>query len=542
MALEDLIRQRREKILKWRELAIPPYAYSWAVTHHAEELIARGERVTQELGDVVRVAGRILTMRGHGRAGFAHLLDGSGRIQLYFKGDHLVEQFHAYELLDVGDWIGAEGALFRTRTGEITIRVDRFELLAKSLRPLPEKWHGLKDPETRFRQRYADLFMNLEVREVFRKRARLIAALRAGLDARDYLEVETPVLQPLYGGAFARPFVTKHNALDIDLYLRISNELYLKRLIVGGFERVYEFARDFRNEGMDRTHNPEFTMLEFYQAFADVSDMMSLTEALFVAAAERVCGSVKTSYQGAALDFTPPFPRVSMLDAGSEKVGESVHALDREQLARLAEARGIGVRPGTGAGGLLDALFSELIQPELVNPTFVVDYPVETSPLARVSRTNPKVVERFELFVAGMELANAFSEQNDPDAQRQAFEAQSGRRDQGDEETQPMDLDYVRALEYGMPPTGGCGIGIDRMAMILTDSRSIRDVLLFPALRPEEGAREVEDEEVVQAVVDMQAEGGPVTPPEAPAQDPAAPPKVVAESVAAPTKGRPPAR
>ncbi len=542
MALEDLIRQRREKILKWRELDIPPYAYSWAVTHHADELIARGDQVTQELGDVVRVAGRLLTMRGHGKAGFAHLLDGSGKIQLYFKGDHLLEQFHAYELLDVGDWIGVEGALFRTRTGEITIRVDRFELLAKSLRPLPEKFHGLKDPETRFRQRYADLFMNLEVREVFRKRARLIATLRAGLDARDYLEVETPVLQPLYGGAFARPFVTQHNALDIDLYLRISNELYLKRLIVGGLERVYEFARDFRNEGMDRTHNPEFTMLEFYQAFADVSDMMALTEALFVAAAERVCGSVKTSYQGTPLDFTPPFPRVSMLDSVSEKVGESVHDLDRAQLERLAEARGIGVRPGTGAGGLLDALFSELVQPELVNPTFVVDYPVETSPLARVSRTNPKVVERFELFVAGMELANAFSEQNDPDAQRQAFEAQVGRRDQGDEETQPMDLDYVRALEYGMPPTGGCGIGIDRMAMILTDSRSIRDVLLFPALRPEEGVREVDDDEVVQAVVDMQAEGGPVVPPEAPANDPATTVKAVSESVVAPTKGRPQAR
>ncbi len=541
MALEDLIRQRREKILKWRELDIPPYAYSYAVTHHAQELIAQGDRVTQDPGDVVKVAGRILTMRGHGKAGFAHLLDGSGKIQLYFKGDHLVEQFHAYQLLDVGDWIGVEGALFRTRTGEITIRVDRFQLLAKSLRPLPEKWHGLKDPETRFRQRYADLFMNLEVREVFRKRARLIAALRSGLDARDYLEVETPVLQPLYGGAFARPFVTQHNALDIELYLRISNELYLKRLIVGGLERVYEFARDFRNEGMDRTHNPEFTMLEFYQAFADVSDMMSLTETLFVLSAERVCGSVKTVYQGVALDFTPPFPRVSMLDAVSERVGESVHDLDRDQLARLCAARDIGVRPGTGAGGLLDALFSELVQPELKNPTFVVDYPVETSPLARVSRTNPKVVERFELFVAGMELANAFSEQNDPDAQRQAFEAQVGRRDQGDEETQPMDLDYVRALEYGMPPTGGCGIGIDRMAMIFTDSRSIRDVLLFPGLRPEEGARELDDDDVVQAAADMQAEGGPVVPPEAPANDPASSEPAAATS-GTPAKGSPKAR
>jgi lysyl-tRNA synthetase class 2 len=528
MALEDLIRQRREKILKWRELDIAPYAYSWAVTHHAQDVIARGDQVTQEPGEVVRVAGRILTMRGHGKAGFAHLLDGSGKIQLYFRSDHLVEQFRAYELLDVGDWIGVEGALFRTRTGEITIRVDRFDLLAKSLRPLPEKWHGLKDPETRFRQRYADLFMNLEVREVFRKRARLIAALRAVLDAKDFLEVETPVLQPLYGGAFARPFVTRHNALDIELYLRISNELYLKRLIVGGLERVYEFARDFRNEGMDRTHNPEFTMLEFYQAFADVNDMMALTEELFVAAAERVCGGATTTFQGMALDFTPPFPRVSMLDSVSAKVGESVHALDRDQLARLATARNIAVRPGTGAGGLLDALFSELVQPDLMSPTFVVDYPAESSPLARVSRTNPNVVERFELFVAGMELANAFSEQNDPDAQRHAFEAQVSRRDQGDEETQPMDLDYVRALEYGMPPTGGCGIGIDRFAMILTDSRSIRDVLLFPALRPEEGARELEDEDVVEAAA-------------APGKDAVVPARVASPADAA-AKGRSPAR
>ena len=512
MALEDLIRQRRDKIAQWRDIGVAPYAYSYAVTHSAQELLARGDRVTQEPGEVVGVAGRVMALRGHGKAGFAHLLDGSGKIQLYFRADHLGDQFRRYELLDVGDWIGVRGALFRTRTGEITIRVDAVELLAKALRPLPEKWHGLRDPETRFRQRYADLFMNLEVREVVRRRARLVATLREGLDRRGFLEVETPVLQSLYGGAFARPFVTRHHALDMELYLRISNELYLKRLIVGGLERVYEFARDFRNEGMDRTHNPEFTMLEFYQAFADVSGMLSLTEALVAAAAERVCGGFITRFQDATLDFTPPFPKLSMLDAVSEKLGESIHDLDPVKLARHCQRLGIEVRPGTGAGGLLDALFSERVQPGLVRPTFVVDYPVETSPLARVSRTNPKLVERFELFIAGMELANAFSEQNDPDAQRRAFEAQAARRAQGDEEAQPTDLDYVRALEYGMPPTGGCGIGIDRLAMILTDSRSIRDVLLFPALRPEEGAREIDDDDAARAAANMVDEGSPPLP------------------------------
>ena len=495
MSLQELMRQRREKLAQWRALGAEPYAYRYEPTHRAAELLARGEQVTAEPGERVAVAGRIVTLRGHGKAGFAHLLDATGKIQVYFRADQLGDQFRRYELLDVGDWAGVEGPLFRTRSGEITVRADRVEMLAKALRPLPEKWHGLKDPETRFRQRYADLFMNLEVREVFRKRARLVAALREGLETAGFLEVETPVLQPLYGGAFARPFVTQHHALDMQLFLRISNELYLKRLIVGGLERVYEFSRDFRNEGVDRTHSPEFTMLEFYQAYADVHDMMRLTELLFVSAAERVTGSRTLSYQGQALDFTPPFARMSMLDAVSDKTGERVHALDRAQLARLVSRHGIDTRPGIGAGGLLDALFSELVQPALIQPTFLVDYPVETSPLARAGRTNPAVVERFELFVCGMELANAFSEQNDPDAQHRAFEAQTALRAGGDEEAQPMDHDYVRALEYGMPPTGGCGIGIDRATMLFTDSRSIREVILFPQLRPEEGREEPEAEE-----------------------------------------------
>jgi lysyl-tRNA synthetase class 2 len=493
MSLEELIRQRREKLEQWRALGVQPYAYRYEPTHHAADALARGEAVSEEPGERMRLAGRLMTLRGHGKAGFAHLLDGSGRLQLYFRADQLGEAFRRYELLDVGDWIGVEGRLFRTRTGEITLRVERFELLAKSMRPLPEKWHGLRDPETRFRQRYADLFMNLEVREIFRRRARLTAGLRAGLEGHGYLEVETPVLQPLYGGAFARPFVTRHHALDMDLYLRISNELYLKRLLVGGLERVFEFSRDFRNEGMDRTHNPEFTMLEFYQSFADLFDMLALTETLVSGAVEHARGALRFEYQGQPLDWTPPWPRLSMIAALSERVGEDVGRLDAQGLARIAAGRGVETRPGLGAGGLIDALFGELVQPGLQQPTFVLGHPVEGSPLARVSRENPGVVERFELFVCGMELANAFSEQNDPEAQRHAFELQMARRAGGDEEAQVMDADYVRALEYGMPPAGGVGIGIDRLAMLVTDSRSIRDVILYPQLRPEEGRLEAED-------------------------------------------------
>ena len=502
MSLPELIRQRREKLDRWRALGVEPYAYRYEPTHHIDELLARGEAVTDQPGERVRIAGRLVSLRGHGKAGFAHVLDGTGRLQIYFKADRLGAQFAHYELLDVGDWIGVEGPLFRTRTGEITIAAEDLRMLAKSTRPLPEKWHGLRDPETRYRQRYADLFMNLPVRETFRRRARLVAALRAHLDAAGFLEVETPVLQPIYGGAFARPFTTRHHALDMELYLRISNELYLKRLIVGGLERVYEFSRDFRNEGMDRSHNPEFTLLELYQAFADVHDIMERSESLLCHAIASAYGGLTLEYQGEPLDFSPPWRRLSMLDAVSEATGESLHDLDPERLATAARRHGIETRPGAGAGALLDALFSELIQPGLRQPVFVVDFPVETSPLARVSRTNPKVVERFEVFVAGMEIGNAFSEQNDPDAQARAFEYQMGLRAGGDEEAQVMDQDYIRALEYGMPPTGGVGFGVDRLAMIVTDARSIRDVILFPQLRPEEGRPDggnEDDEELASA-------------------------------------------
>ncbi len=501
MSLAELMRQRREKLAAWRALGIEPYGYRFEVTDTAAGALARADAITEADGPTVALAGRIVSLRGHGKAGFAHLLDGSGRVQLYARADEPGGAFERYQLLDVGDWVGVEGTLFRTRTGEITVRARRLELLAKALRPLPEKWHGLRDPETRFRQRYADLFMNLDVRETFRRRARLVSSLRAGLDAAGYLEVETPVLQPLYGGAFARPFTTRHHALDMDLYLRISNELYLKRLLVGGLERVYEFSRDFRNEGMDRAHNPEFTMLEYYRAFADLEDMLGFTEGLVSAAVAAARGTTRFAYQGAELDWTPPWPRLTMDDAVSQAVGEDVRRLDAKRLDAIAAKRGIATRPGLGAGGLLDALFSELVQPGLVRPTFVLDYPVEVSPLARASRRHPGRVERFELFAAGMELANAFSEQNDPDAQRRAFADQAARRAGGDEEAQLTDLDYLRALEYGMPPAGGVGIGIDRLTMLITDARSIREVILFPQLRPEEGRGEPgeEDEPAVEA-------------------------------------------
>lgn len=482
---------RRAKLGELRAQGVEPYPYSYATTHRAQQVLDLGETVTTEPGLLVSIAGRLMARRGHGKAGFGHVLDESGRVQVYCREDVLgARGYGTWGQLDVGDWVGVEGPVFRTRTGEITVQAKAVTLLSKSMRPLPDKWHGLSDPETRYRQRYVDLFMNVDVREVFKKRTKAMATIRRFLDARDFLEVETPVLQPLYGGAFARPFTTRHNALGMDLYLRISNELYLKRLLVGGFERVYEFARDFRNEGIDRSHSPEFTMLEVYQAFADYRHIMRLTEEMFVRLADEVTGGMVFEYQGQRLDFTPPWPEVSILEAVTAKVGEDVSDMDPVRLARLCQSRGLEARHGSGAGGALDELFSALVQPSLIQPTFVVDHPREVSPLAKVKRGNPLVVERFEPFVCGMEVGNAFSEQNDPGEQERQFLLQMERRDQGDEEAQVLDKDYIRALEYGMPPTGGLGVGIDRIVMLLTDSRSIRDVILFPALRPEEGRAE----------------------------------------------------
>jgi lysyl-tRNA synthetase class 2 len=381
--------------------------------------------------------------------------------------------------------IGVEGFVFRTRTGETTVHAREVEILAKSLRPLPEKWHGLKDVETRFRQRYVDLIVNPEVREIFKVRARFIAALRRWLDARDFLEVDTPTLQPIYGGAFATPFVTHHEALDMPLYLRISNELYLKRLIVGGLDRVYEIARDFRNEGIDRTHNPEFSMLEFYQAYADYQDIRVEAEELLVDAIQAATGSLSITYGPHQIDMTPPWKAGTYFGLLQEATGEDLIGADEDKLRQVAFNHDADLGNAKGYGKVVDALFSELVQPKLIEPTFVLDYPFEISPLAKRKRGDDRLVERFELFIAGMEVANCFSEQNDPAEQEHQFDLQGKYREEGDMEAQVKDTDYLRALQYGMPPTGGIGFGIDRLVMLLTDSHNIREVLLFPQLKPE---------------------------------------------------------
>ena len=526
----QLLRTRREKLQGLTDRGIEPFAYGFPRTHRSDEAIhafdlweaegvaedeasagnpIHGEAIPgnaasgksrEELG--VRVAGRVLSWRGHGKTAFAHLQDGGGRIQIYFRTDALgAENFETLDLLDLGDWIGVEGKVFRTRTGEVTVRADSWTMLAKSLRPLPIAKEeidaetgdrvvhsGFADVQSRYRQRYADLAVHPEVRETFRVRARIIGAMRRYLDRHDFLEVETPVLQPIYGGAAARPFTTHHNALDTKLYLRIADELYLKRLIVGGFERVYEIAKDFRNEGIDRTHNPEFTMLEFYEAFADYRDMMRHVEELLRAVAEESLGCHDMSYQGNTIDLGQPFARLGFLEALESRMGEDVLALDdRALLERARKATGESLGDGTARARSLDKLFGALVEPELVQPTFVVDYPLELSPLAKLKRGDPRLTERFELFIAGREIANAFSELNDPLAQRARFEAQGRLLAAGEEEAHPVDEDYLRAMEYGMPPTGGVGIGVDRLVMLMTDSASIRDVILFPTLRPEEG-------------------------------------------------------
>ncbi len=477
--------ERLEKLQSWRRRGVEPYPYSFKRTHRAEELRAR----ESELGDAqVAIAGRIMTMRGHGKTSFATILDASGRMQVYARRDDLGEAYDDWKRLEVGDWVGVRGETFRTRTDELTVHVRDFELLSKSLQPLPDKWHGLADKEVRFRQRYVDLIVNPQVRDVFVKRSRIVAAMRTDLTRRGFLEVETPVLQPLYGGASARPFTTHHNALRFDFFLRIAPELYLKRLLVGGFEGVFEVARNFRNEGMDRTHNPEFTMLELYVAFWDYEDMMQMTEELMAAIAAEVTGDGTLTYGEHRIDFSRPFARLSYLDALEEAVGSSLRHLDATALLREARRLHVDVREDAGRGEILDALFAQLVEPKLVQPTFVMDHPKELSPLAKDHRSKSGVVERFELYAANMELANAFSELNDPLEQRQRFEAQVALREGGDLEAQPLDEDYLRALEFGMPPAGGLGIGVDRVVMLLTDSHSIRDVLLFPALRPTSSA------------------------------------------------------
>lgn len=498
--------QRRHNLAALASLGVDPYPYAYPVTHHAQEVLDGFEALEASQAPVA-LAGRLMAIRSHGKSTFAHLQDKTGRIQLYLKLNIVGEEaYEAVRLLDLGDWVGVSGPVFRTRTGEISVEVREFTFLAKCLRPLPEKWHGLKDTEIRYRQRYLDLVVNEETRRIFTVRAGIIRSLRSFLDERGFLEVDTPVLQPIYGGAFARPFITHHEALDMQLYLRISNELYLKRLIVGGLERVYEIARDFRNEGIDRTHNPEFSMLEFYQAFADYEDMMGVTEEMVAGAIHAATGSHRTSYEGHNLDFTPPWRRVRYFDAIKEATGMDLSGADESQARKGAATLNIDLGDKVGLGQVVDAIFSETVEANLVQPTFVTDFPLELSPLAKRHRERPGVVERFEVFVAGMELANAFSEQNDPAAQEEAFRRQQALREQGDLDAQVTDTDYLRALQTGMPPTGGVGVGIDRLVMLATGAANIREVILFPQLRPEAGDEEHADAAADPASVDAPAD------------------------------------
>ncbi|MDL1970602.1 MAG: lysine--tRNA ligase [Candidatus Desulfofervidaceae bacterium] len=488
---ETLVRQRREKAQKLVEKGVKLYPNDFKPTHRIQEVLNqygdKDEASLANLNKCFRLAGRIIALRRFGRAAFIHFQDATGKLQAYFKQDVLgKEQYEIFKLLDVGDIIGMEGQLFRTKTGELTLMVKWFKLLTKSLHPLPEKYHGLKDVELRYRQRYLDLIVNPEVRERFLKRTKIIQFVRQFLVERDFLEVETPMMQVIPGGALARPFETYHHALGLPLFLRIAPELYLKRLLVGGFERVFELNRNFRNEGIDIDHNPEFTMLEFYQAYATYEDLMSLTEELIPALAEHILGTKRMVYQGNEIDLTPPWTRLGFRQS-LKKIGnvpEEVMA-DPAKTIDYAQKLGTKLRKGEGIGKALAKLFEKLVEPKLIQPTFVVGYPVEVSPLARRNDENPEITDRFELFIAGKEVANGFSELNDPDDQKRRFLAQMSQRDAGDEEAHRIDEDYITALEYGMPPAAGEGIGIDRLVMILTDAACIRDVILFPHLRPE---------------------------------------------------------
>ncbi len=482
---EDLFKKRRQKLDGLRKSGIEPFPHRFERTHLSAEIIENANSLMKSQEEV-RIAGRMVSLRQHGRSAFAHLLDGSRRIQIYMRQEEVgEEQFALYGSLDIGDIIGAWGTVFQTKTGEVTIRVQGFSLLAKSLRFLPEKWHGLKDKEIRYRQRYLDLIANPDVRDVFRLRTRVIGAVRRFLDERGFLEVETPVLQPVYGGAFAEPFITRHKALGMKLYLRIADELYLKRLVIGGFDQVYELSKNFRNEGIDRHHNPEFTLLELYQAYTDYHGMMELVEEMVSRVAQETLGSCKIRYAGQEVDLTPPWQRISFFQALAEKVGQDVSGWDEDALKGMMARHQLEVRQGVGRGRLWEAMFDHLVEPELIEPTFVVDYPLESSPLAKRHRGNPRLAERFEAFVAGKELANAFTELNDPVDQRQRFQQQMKLRQAGDDQAQMLDQDFLRALEFGMPPTGGLGVGIDRLVMLLADVPSIRDVILFPHMRLE---------------------------------------------------------
>lgn len=488
--LKQIMNVRLEKMAALRDRGIDPFGHRFDVTHHVKDILAAQESLLAS-EEPVKIAGRIMAKRGQGKAGFANVADLSGNIQIYCRQDVLGEDNHwIFKKADVGDIIGVEGPLFITDRGELSIRVTKLTHLSKAMRPLPEKFHGLTDVELRYRQRYVDLIMNPDVRDTFVKRTKIIQSVRHYLDKLGFLEVETPILHQIAGGANARPFITHHNALDIDLYLRIALELHLKRLIVGGLERVYEIGRVFRNEGIDTSHNPEFTLMELYQAYGDVNTMMDITEGLFIHVAEDVLGSTDITCDGHEVHLAGPWPRLPMAQAVKDACGLDYHAdMDDATFIAAAIEKGAEADKCTDRGHALEELFDLFVEKTLIQPTFITEYPVEISPLARRNPDNPRMTDRFELFIVGREHANAFSETNDPVDQRHRFEEQVKAKSAGDDEAHPMDEDFINALEYGMPPTGGLGVGIDRMVMLLTDSDSIRDVLLFPTMKPLDGGK-----------------------------------------------------
>ena len=485
--MNELMKVRRDKLAAFEAKGVAPFGHRFEVSHHAKDVLEQFGHLEgeEESSEEITIAGRLMAIRGHGKASFSVLMDRSGRIQIYFKLDVLGEEkYSQFKLLDIGDIIGVKGHVFRTRRGEITVRVDDFDMLSKSLRPLPEKFHGLTDTEIRYRQRYVDLIMNPEVMNTFVARTNIMKSIREYLDERDYIEVETPVLGTIAGGAAARPFITHHNTLDLDMYLRIATELNLKRLIVGGMERVYEMGRVFRNEGMDVRHNPEFTTIELYQAYADYTDLMDITEGLVLNAANKVLGTTEFDYQGTHIDLAN-VKRISMNDAVKEATGKDFLSCQNVEEARaMATEIGVPYEERFGIGGILNAAFEEKVEETLIQPTFITGHPTEISPLAKRNPENPMITDRFEFFIYGRELANGFTELNDPIDQEGRFLDQLKQREAGDDEAHEMDRDFIAALEYGLPPTGGLGIGIDRLVMFLTDSASIRDVLLFPTMKP----------------------------------------------------------